>query len=55
MNWTACAFLSALFAGLTALLAKVGVQNVPSNLATLVRTVVVVVVRGGDRERRGGK
>jgi len=42
MNWMACAGLSALFAGLTAVLAKVGVENVPSNLATLVRTVVVV-------------
>jgi bacterial/archaeal transporter family protein len=42
MNWTLLAFLSALFAGLTAVLAKVGVENVPSNLATLIRTVVIV-------------
>jgi bacterial/archaeal transporter family protein len=43
MNWTAYALLSALFAGLTAVLAKIGVQGVPSNLATAVRTVVVLV------------
>lgn len=43
MSWMACAGLSALFAGLTALLAKVGVENVPSNLATLVRTAVILV------------
>jgi bacterial/archaeal transporter family protein len=42
MSWMACAGLSALFAGLTALLAKVGVENVPSNLATLVRTAVIL-------------
>jgi transporter family protein len=43
MNWIGYALCSALFAGLTALLAKVGVGNVSSNLATLVRTVVVVL------------
>jgi transporter family protein len=53
MNWTTCALLSALFAGLTALLAKVGVQNVPSNLATLVRTVVVVFFAAGIVAARG--
>jgi transporter family protein len=42
MHWTALALLSALFAGLTAVLAKVGVEKVPSNLATLIRTVVIV-------------
>lgn len=42
MNWVAYAGLSALFAGLTAILAKIGVSQVPSNVATLVRTVVVV-------------
>ncbi len=47
MNWTLYAALSALFAGLTALLAKVGVSQVPSNLATLVRTIVVVVFATG--------
>jgi len=53
MSWTTCAFLSALFAGLTALLAKVGVQNVPSNLATLVRTVVIVAFASGIVAARG--
>src|SRR5439155_1238675 len=53
MSWVACAFLSALFAGLTALLAKIGVENVPSNLATLVRTVVIVVFAAGIVAARG--
>jgi transporter family protein len=43
MNWIGYALCSALFAGFTALLAKIGVGNVSSNLATLVRTVVVVL------------
>ena len=47
MNWTFYAALSALFAGLTAVLAKIAVSQVPSNLATLVRTVVVVVFATG--------
>lgn len=42
LQWPAYAALSALFAGLTALLAKIGVAQVPSNMATLVRTLVVV-------------
>ncbi len=42
MTWVHYALLSALFAGLTALLAKIGVTDVPSNLATLIRTIVVV-------------
>jgi bacterial/archaeal transporter family protein len=46
-NWVLYAGLSAIFAGLTALLAKLGVENVPSNLATLVRTVVIVVFATG--------
>lgn len=52
-NWVLYAFLSALFAGLTALLAKLGVENVPSNLATLVRTVVIVVFATGIVLARG--
>jgi transporter family protein len=43
MNWFVWALLSALFAGITAILAKVGVQEVNSNLATAVRTVVILV------------
>jgi transporter family protein len=43
MNWLTWALLSAFFAGVTAVLAKVGVQGVDSNLATAIRTVVVLV------------
>ena len=43
MNWFSWALLSALFAGVTAILAKVGVQNVSSNLATAIRTVVIFI------------
>jgi transporter family protein len=43
MNWFVWALLSALFAGITAILAKVGVQDVNSNLATAIRTVVILV------------
>jgi transporter family protein len=43
MSWFFWALLSALFAGVTAILAKVGVQNVSSNLATAIRTVVIFV------------
>ena len=41
--WVALAFGSAFFAGLTSVLAKAGIKNVNSNLATAVRTVVVVI------------
>lgn len=47
MNWVFLALLSALFAGVTAVLAKAGVANVPSNLATFVRTVVILFFAGG--------
>jgi transporter family protein len=43
MNWIGWALLSALFAAATAVLAKVGVAHVDSNLATAVRTTVVVI------------
>ncbi len=43
MNWLTWSLLSALFAGLTAVLAKIGVERVDSNLATAVRTTVVLV------------
>jgi transporter family protein len=42
MNWFVWALLSAFFAGLTAVLAKVGVENINSNLATAIRTVVIL-------------
>jgi transporter family protein len=47
MNWFAWALLSALFAGLTAILAKIGVSGVNSNLATAIRTTVVLVFTWG--------
>ncbi len=43
MNWFTWALLSAFFAGLTAVLAKVGVAGVDSNLATAIRTTVILV------------
>lgn len=43
MNWIVWALLSALFAAATAVLAKVGVEGVDSNIATAVRTSVIVV------------
>jgi len=43
MNWFVWALLSAFFAGVTAVLAKVGVQEINSNLATAIRTVAIVV------------
>jgi len=42
-SWLVWALLSALFAGLTAVLAKIGVTGVDSNLATAIRTSVVLV------------
>lgn len=47
MTWIGWALLSAIFAAATALLAKVGVAHVDSNLATAVRTSVVVVFTWG--------
>ena len=41
--WIAYAFGSAFFAGITAILAKIGVKNVQSNLATAIRTIVVLI------------
>ena len=43
MSWQAWALLSAVFAALTAILAKVGVQNINSDFATFVRTIVVLL------------
>jgi transporter family protein len=44
MTWIAYALLGALAAGATAILAKLGVSSIPSNLAVLVRTVVVLLI-----------
>jgi transporter family protein len=43
-SWQFWAVLSALFAALTAIFAKIGVENVNSDLATLIRTLVVICV-----------
>ncbi len=45
--WFIFALLSAVFAALTSILAKVGIEGVNSNLATAIRTVVVVIMAWG--------
>lgn len=47
MSWFIYALLSAVFAALTAILAKIGIKNVDSNLATAVRTVVILCFAWG--------
>ncbi len=47
MNWLLWSLLSALFAGATAVLAKVGIKGVDSNLATAIRTTVVLAFTWG--------
>lgn len=45
--WFVFAILSAVFAALTSILAKVGIEGVNSNLATAIRTVVVLAMAWG--------
>lgn len=45
--WFVFALLSAVFAALTSILAKIGIEGVNSNLATAVRTVVVLIMAWG--------
>ena len=45
--WLVLALLSAVFAALTSILAKIGIDGVNSNLATAIRTMVVVVMAWG--------
>lgn len=45
--WLVFALLSAIFAALTSILAKMGIEGVNSNLATAIRTVVVVIMAWG--------
>lgn len=47
MNWFILALLSAVFAALTSILAKIGIDGVNSNLATAIRTIVVLVMAWG--------
>ncbi|MFA5150680.1 MAG: EamA family transporter [Candidatus Omnitrophota bacterium] len=46
LGWKIFAILSAFFAGMTAVLAKIGVRNISSNLATFIRTIVIIVFLG---------
>ena len=45
--WMIFAILSAVFAALTSILAKIGIEGVNSNLATAIRTIVVVIMAWG--------
>ncbi|OGG09564.1 hypothetical protein A2154_01395 [Candidatus Gottesmanbacteria bacterium RBG_16_43_7] len=47
MNWLPYALLSAFFAALTAILAKVGVSGINSNLATAIRTIFILLFAWG--------
>ena len=47
--WAVFALLSAVFAALTGILAKLGMEGINSNLATAIRTVVVLVMAWGYR------
>ena len=47
MQWFIWALLSAVFAGLTAIFAKVGVTSINSNLATAIRTSIILVITWG--------
>lgn len=47
MNWLIFALLSAFFAAITAILAKIGISGVNSNLATAIRTVVILLFAWG--------
>lgn len=52
-SWIIWALLSAAFAALTAIFAKVGVENINSDLATFIRTIVILIVLGGILLVRG--
>ena len=47
MSWVFFAIGSAFFAGLTAILGKLGVEGMNSNLATFIRTLVILFVTAG--------
>jgi transporter family protein len=54
MTWYLAAFLSAVFAALTTILAKIGIQNVNSNLGTAIRTSVILLFTWGIVWFQGG-
>jgi len=47
MDWKLWAILSAVFASLTAIFAKIGIKNIDSNLATAIRTCVILLITWG--------
>jgi len=47
MNWLFFAFLSAIFAAATSILAKIGIKDINSNLATAIRTTVILIFAWG--------
>jgi transporter family protein len=47
MSWLSFALLSAIFAAFTAILAKIGIKDIDSNLATAIRTVVISLFAWG--------
>lgn len=47
MTWYLAAFLSAVFAALTSILAKIGIKDINSNLATAIRTSVILIFTWG--------
>ena len=53
MDWRSFAFGSAVFAALTAIFGKVGVAELNSDLATLIRTVVILIVSAAIVSARG--
>lgn len=53
-SWLAFALASAMFAALTAIFAKVGVAGIESNLATLIRTLVIAILLGAFVATTGG-
>lgn len=52
--WWIYALLSALFAALTAIFAKVGIKGVDTDLATAIRTIVILIIAWGIAFIRGG-
>src|SRR6185312_16907220 len=53
-NWLFWAVLSAIFAALTAIFAKIGVADINSNFATFIRTIVVIAALAGILSLTGG-
>lgn len=47
MSWLIFAFLSSIFAALTSILAKIGIKDINSNLATAIRTIVILLFAWG--------